>query len=35
MIEFEWNSKKAVSNQKKHGISFEDAKSVFYGEFAV
>jgi len=35
MIKFEWDSKKATSNQKKHGISFEEAKSVFYDEFAV
>jgi len=35
MIKFEWDAKKATSNQKKHGISFEEAKSVFYDEFAV
>ena len=35
MIKFEWNSTKAASNEKKHGISFEEAKSVFYDEFAV
>ncbi|MDQ6977617.1 MAG: BrnT family toxin [Ghiorsea sp.] len=35
MIKFEWNSFKAVSNKKKHGISFEEAKSVFYDEFAI
>lgn len=35
MIEFEWDSTKAASNQRKHGISFEEAKSVFYDEFAV
>lgn len=35
MIEFEWNFRKAISNQNKHGISFEEAKSVFYDEFAV
>ncbi|MCF6219296.1 MAG: BrnT family toxin [Gammaproteobacteria bacterium] len=35
MIEFEWNSRKAISNQKKHGVSFDEAKSVFYDEFAV
>jgi uncharacterized DUF497 family protein len=34
MIEFEWNSAKARSNLKKHGISFEEAQSVFYDEFA-
>ncbi len=29
MIKFEWDSVKADSNEKKHGISFEEAKSVF------
>lgn len=35
MIRFEWNSAKAAANLKKHGISFEEARSVFYDEFAV
>lgn len=35
MIGFEWNSSKASANQRKHGIAFEEAKSVFYDEFAV
>ncbi|MEW8188266.1 MAG: BrnT family toxin [Candidatus Thiodiazotropha endolucinida] len=35
MIRFEWNSAKATANIKKHGITFEEAKSVFYDEFAV
>lgn len=35
MIDFEWDSAKARSNLKKHGISFEEAKSVFYDEFAI
>jgi len=35
MIEFEWNLSKAASNKKKHGVSFEEAKSVFYDEFAL
>ena len=34
MIEFEWNERKASENEKKHGVSFEEAKSVFYDEFA-
>ena len=29
-IEFEWDEKKNTVNKKKHGISFEEAKSVFY-----
>ena len=35
MIEFEWNNAKAASNLKKHGIPFEEAKSVFYDEYAI
>lgn len=34
-MKFEWNAGKAASNLKKHGVSFEEAKSVFYDEFAV
>jgi len=28
MLKFEWNQVKASQNSKKHGISFEEAKSV-------
>lgn len=35
MIRFEWDSAKAATNQKKHGVSFEEACSIFYDEFAV
>ena len=35
MIEFEWDPAKAASNLRKHRVSFEEAKSVFYDEFAV
>ena len=35
MIKFEWDTAKANSNKKKHGVSFEEAQSVFYDEFAV
>ncbi|MBV6448667.1 BrnT family toxin [Nitrosomonas sp.] len=35
MIEFEWDAGKAASNRKEHGISFEEAQSVFYDDFAV
>ena len=30
MLEFEWDENKNQSNIKKHGISFEEASSVFY-----
>ena len=35
MINFEWDSAKAATNLKKHNVSFEEAKTVFYDEFAV
>lgn len=35
MVKFEWDPAKATANQKKHGISFEEAKSVFFDEFAL
>ncbi|WKJ90491.1 BrnT family toxin [Methylomonas montana] len=35
MINFEWDLGKAASNLKKHGVSFEEAKSVFYDEYAI
>ena len=35
MIKFEWDAAKAIANKKKHGVSFEEAQSVFYDEFAV
>jgi len=35
MIKFEWDLAKARSNLRKHGVSFEEAKSVFYDEFAI
>jgi len=31
---FEWDQEKNVSNQKKHGISFEEARTVFSDDFA-
>lgn len=35
MIKFEWDENKNQSNQRKHGISFEEAKTVFYDEEAL
>src|SRR5215208_6693912 len=31
---FEWDDEKAESNLRKHGISFEDAASVFFDPLA-
>jgi len=35
MVEFEWDHAKAEPNLKKHGVSFEEARSVFYDDLAV
>ena len=35
MIVFEWNQDKAYSNLRKHGVSFEEARSVFYDDRAI
>ena len=35
MINFEWDEAKAVANLKKHQVSFDEAKSVFFDEFGV
>ncbi|TES93531.1 MAG: BrnT family toxin [Candidatus Cloacimonadota bacterium] len=34
-ISFTWDSKKNLINKKKHGVSFEEAKTVFYDENAL
>ena len=33
-LTFEWNSRKAAENQRKHRVSFEEAKSAFLDENA-
>lgn len=33
-LHFEWDKRKASANVKKHGVSFEEAKSVFVDERA-
>jgi uncharacterized DUF497 family protein len=33
VITFEWDPPKAATNLKKHQISFEEARSVFFDEF--
>ena len=32
---FVWNEAKAVANEKKHGVSFAEAATVFADQFAV
>lgn len=34
-LRFEWDERKNRENQRKHGVSFEEAKSVFYDQQAV
>ena len=34
-ITFEWDEKKNQTNIEKHGVSFVEAKSVFYDESAI
>jgi uncharacterized protein len=34
-MKFEWDPVKAASNAKKHRVTFEIAKTVFYDDFAV
>lgn len=33
-LHFEWDERKATANLKKHGVSFEEAKSAFSDERA-
>jgi len=35
VIDFEWSQTKAKANIKKHGVSLEEAKSVFYDDLAI
>jgi len=34
-LKFEWDSKKDQTNTKKHGVSFNEAQTVFYDEHAI
>tara|TARA_R110001606_G_scaffold237064_5_gene385063 strand:- start:275 stop:568 length:294 start_codon:yes stop_codon:yes gene_type:complete len=33
-LKFEWDFDKSISNIKKHGVSFDEAKTVFTDEYA-
>lgn len=35
MMKFEWDENKNLINQKKHGINFDEASSVFFDERAI
>lgn len=34
-LEFEWDNKKDRVNAKKHGVSFDEARTVFFDEQAI
>lgn len=34
-IVFEWDEEKALRNEDKHGVSFEEAKTIFNDPFAI
>ncbi|NJL88939.1 MAG: BrnT family toxin [Coleofasciculaceae cyanobacterium SM2_1_6] len=33
-LQFDWDDQKAQTNEKKHGVSFDEAKTAFYDENA-
>lgn len=35
MMQFNWDPRKDLINQRKHGISFEEAQTVFYSEDSI
>ncbi len=34
-LRIEWDEKKSKDNRRKHGVSFEEARTVFYDESAI
>ncbi len=34
-LRFEWDKKKSTSNEKKHGVSFEEVLSIFLCTFFI
>ena len=34
-LRFEWDERKAASNCRKHGVSFEEARTVFFDDNAL
>jgi uncharacterized protein len=34
-LRFEWDKRKAETNQRKHGISFDEAQSVFTDDLSI
>jgi uncharacterized DUF497 family protein len=34
-LRFEWDARKNAANKRKHGVSFEEARTVFYDDRAL
>jgi uncharacterized DUF497 family protein len=34
-LRFEWDARKNATNKRKHGVSFEEAQTVFYDDRAI
>jgi len=34
-LEFEWDEQKARANERKHGVTFDEGRTVFYEEIAL
>jgi uncharacterized DUF497 family protein len=34
-LRFDWDARKNAANKRKHGVSFEDARTVFYDDRAL
>jgi uncharacterized protein len=35
VLRFEWDRAKSASNRRKHGVSFEEAETVFYDDWGI
>lgn len=35
MLSFAWDTRKAIANKQKHGVSFEEASTVFADSFSL
>ncbi len=35
MLRFEWDAAKNARNKRKHGVSFEEAQTVFYDDWGI
>jgi len=34
-LRFEWSTSRSLANRRKHGVSFEEAETVFYDDHAL